>query len=132
MSRYALILAYTMPKFYAGFQLFDMKITSEGKPGLKIAFLRSDSTYGEAQYEVQGGVGIQGPCIPPSPSSLRVFNLSTRKPVHMVNQAKKFWKKFFVFKKSNPRLCSFTTSKDILILPCMAKIRGISLLTLTV
>ena len=76
MSRYALILAYTMAKFYAGFQLFDMKITSEGKPGLKIAFLRSDSTYGEAQYEVQGGVGIQGPCIPPSPSSPWVFNFS--------------------------------------------------------
>ena len=40
--------------------------------------------------------------------------------------------KIFFFEKSNPRLYSFNTSKDIMILPCMAKIRGISLLTLTV
>ena len=47
---------------------------------------------------------------------------------------KNFEKNFenFFFEKSNPRLCSFNTSKDIMILPCMAKIRGVSLLTLSV
>ena len=42
--------------FSAGIQLFGLKTTSHGKPGLKNSFLRSDFRCGEDQ----GEVGVQG------------------------------------------------------------------------
>ena len=70
-ARYGLSLVLNMFKFFVGFQLFDMKITSNGKPDLNNSFPRSDLRC----VEVQGLDGTASPSLAASSSSL-VYKLS--------------------------------------------------------